>query len=186
MSKIKPEEETHGEKLSRKVIYKNPWINLYVDKVRLPNGHVLSEHHMLEMGNGSVCAVMEDSRQRILLIRLYRYPTDTMGWELPAGRIDEGETALEAMQRELLEETGYRAVHYQEILKYYPVNGISNHAMHLYRCTAAQKAGSFDPVEIHEIRWTEKEEVLRMIREGKIVDGLSLTGLLYYFQINAS
>lgn len=177
--------EGKGERLSRKVIYKNPWINLYVDKVRLPNGHVLPEHHFLELGSGSVCAVMEDSLERVLLIRLYRYPSDSVEWELPAGRIEDGETPLEAIQREVLEETGYRAVHYEEMLNYYPVNGISNHRMHLFRCQAAQKAGSFDPREVDEVRWVEKNELLSMIRTKKIVDGLSLTGLLYYLQFSS-
>ena len=172
----------HAERLSRKVIYKNSWINLYVDKVRLPNGHILPEHHLLEFGKGSVSAIMEDNRKRVLLIRLYRYPSDSTEWELPAGRVDEGETALEAVQRELLEETGYRAVHYEEILAYYPVNGISNHCMRLYRCQAAQKAGTFDPREVMEVRWFEREEILTMVRDKKIMDGLSLTGLLYYLQ----
>jgi len=176
--------EDKGERLSRKVIYKNPWINLYVDKVRLPTGHILPEHHFLEFGKGSVCAVMEDSRKRILLIRLYRYPTDSMEWELPAGRMEEGETPLEAVQREVLEETGYRAVHYEALLSYYPVNGISNHRMHLFRCQAAQKAGSFDPHEVSEVCWYEKDEIVSMIRSKKIMDGLSLTGLLYYLQFS--
>lgn len=178
--------EKKGEKLSRKVIYESPWINLYVDRVRLPNGHVLEQHHLLELGLGSVSAIIEDSRGRILLVQLYRYPSDSFEWELPAGRMEAGETALEAVQREVLEETGYRAIHYEEMLSYYPVNGVSNHRLSIFRCRAAEHAGTFDAREISEVRWYEKEEIRRMIQEKQIKDGLSLIGLLYYLSFPAA
>jgi len=56
----------------------------------------------------------------------------------------------------------------------------------LFRCLAAQKAGTFDPCEVTEVRWFDKQQILEMIREKKIMDGLSLTGLLYYLQFAQS
>ncbi len=174
-----------GEKLSRKVIYESSWLSLYIDRVRLPNDHILEEHHVLKLGRGSVSAVIEDARGRVLLVHLYRYPSDSFEWELPAGRVEEGETPLESIQREVLEETGYRAVHYQEMLSYYPVNGVSNHRLTLFRCQAAERVGAFDTREITEVRWFEKEELRRMVRDREIKDGLSLIGLLYHLSFPA-
>ena len=175
-----------GEKLSRKVIYESSWLNLYVDRVRLPNDHIIEAHHVLELGAGSVSAVIEDSRGRVLLVRLYRYPSDSFEWELPAGRVEEGETPLESIQREVLEETGYRAVHYEEMLAYYPVTGVSNHRLTIFRCRAAERVGTFDAREISEVRWYEKEELRRMIQVKEIKDGLSLIGLLYHLSFPAA
>ncbi len=178
--------EKKGEKLSRKVVYESSWLSLYVDRVRLPNGHILEEHHLLELGRGSVSAVIEDHQGRLLLIRLYRYPSDSFELELPAGRVEAGETPLEAVQREVLEETGYRAIHYEEMIAYYPVNGVSNHRMHIYKCRAAERVGTFDAIEISEVRWYAKEEIRRMIKSNEIKDGLSLIGLLYYLSSSAA
>src|SRR5579872_168774 len=58
---------------------------------------------------GSAVMMAVDERKRILLVRQYRLPADKYLWELPAGKLDEGETALQAAKRELVEETGYRA-----------------------------------------------------------------------------
>src|SRR5580693_4418721 len=59
--------------------------------------------------NGSAVMMAVDEKKRILLVRQYRLPADKYMWELPAGKVDDGETPLQAAKRELVEETGYKA-----------------------------------------------------------------------------
>ena len=61
-----------------------------------------------------------DEKKRILLVRQYRLPADAYLWELPAGKVDEGETPLQAAKRELIEETGYRAGKWEKLVSSFP------------------------------------------------------------------
>ena len=95
------------KRLSRTVIYENPWVNLYVDKVRFPDGRIIEQHHLLDFEKEAVAALVENSEGQVLLVHVYRYTTDTIEWEIPAGSVEEGESILEAARREVWEESGY-------------------------------------------------------------------------------
>ena len=71
-------------------------MNLFVDKVRLPQGRVIDRYHVLDFDREAVAAVVENSRGEILMIESYRYAIDSIEWEIPAGLIDPGEDSLEA------------------------------------------------------------------------------------------
>jgi ADP-ribose pyrophosphatase len=169
------------KQLSRTVIYKNSWINLYVDKVRFPDGRIINKHHVLDFEKESVAVLVENIRRQVLLVHAYRYPTDTIGWEIPAGAVEKGESILAAAKREVREESGYNTTRHKLIYTYNPLNGISNKIFHLVRAQAADKTGEFDRNEIKDIRWVSRSEISKMIKERSIKDGYSLTGLLLYF-----
>jgi 8-oxo-dGTP pyrophosphatase MutT (NUDIX family) len=168
-------------RLNRAVIYESPWVSLYRDRVALPSGQVIEQFHVLEFGRGAVAVIVENAQGEILMEQVSRYATGTTTWELPAGRIETGETALEAAHREVLEETGYETADHRQIYTYHPLNGISNMKVYVVRCRAGQGSGLWDQNEVDGFAWFSPEEVKAMIRDGEITDGLALVGLLLHF-----
>jgi ADP-ribose pyrophosphatase len=127
--------------------------------------------------NGSAVMMAVDDKKRILLVRQYRLPAGKYLWELPAGKLDEGETPLEAAKRELIEETGYQAKKWEKLVSYFPSPGFVAERMHLFLATklTAGKATPMDDEQI-ETRWFSKKELKAMIRKGKIEDGKTIIG----------
>ena len=171
------------QRLNREVIYENPWVNLNIDKVRFPGGRVIERHHILEFDRQAVAAVVQDDAGRFLLVHAYRYTTDRVEWEVPAGGVDPGEALEAAIQREIWEETGYQTESPQLLYSYNPMNGIANMIFHILYCKAGQKTGEPDLNEVQEARWFTKDEILEMIRGKEMMDGYTLTALLYWFTL---
>ena len=100
--------------LESKYSYRDPWLAVRSDTVRVPNGTVLSPYHTIEFPEW-VCAVALTPQQEILLIEEYRHGVKRLSFELPCGAPDhDGEDVLDAMKRELLEETGFAASEFHE------------------------------------------------------------------------
>ena len=171
------------KRLSRTTIYQNPWVNLYVDKVQFPGGRIIDRHHVLEFDKEAVAAIVEDEQGRLLLVHAYRYVTDSIEWEIPAGGVEPGESVLETARREVWEESGYETVNHQLVYSYNPMNGITNKVFHLVRCRATKITGTFDTNEVQSFYWFSMDEILTMIKEKSMKDGYSLTGLLLYLQM---
>ena len=168
------------ERLSRKIVYESPWVNLYLDKVKFSNGFVIDEFHLLDFPREAVAAIVEDSIENIILVRIPRYATDTANWELPAGNIEVGESVIEAAGREVLEETGYTSGYHQLIYSYYPMNGNANKLFHIVSCKASVNKQDFDPNEVSEIGWFSRNKIRQMIKDKAITDGYTLTALLLW------
>jgi ADP-ribose pyrophosphatase len=167
-------------RLSRTVIYESPWVNLYVDKVRLPGGRIVEKHHFLDFEKEAVAVLVQNAQGQILLVHAYRYITDTIEWEIPAGVLEDGESILGAARREVWEESGYETANHELIYTYYPMNGISNHVFHIVRSQATIKTGDFDRNEVKESKWVSRQEVQEMVKDKLVKDGFSLTALLLY------
>lgn len=166
------------KRLSRTVIYENPWVNLYVDQVQFPGGRIVDQHHLLDFGFEASAAIIRNEANDILLVQAYRYVTDSIEWEIPAGGIEPGESVIEAARREAREEAGYDTTDHQQIYTYYPMNGMCNKVFHLIRCRATEQVGTFDPNEIKAVAWFTQAEIRQMIAAGTIRDGYTLSGLL--------
>jgi ADP-ribose pyrophosphatase len=169
------------KRLSRTVIYENPWVNLYVDQVQFPGGRIIEKHHFLDFEREAVGVLVENGAGQILLVHAYRYATDTIEWEIPTGGVEKGEAILEAAQREVWEESGYETINHELIYTYYPQNGISNQVFHIARSQATTKTGDFDRNEVKEFKWASRQEIQGMIKNKLLKDGFSLTALLLYF-----
>ncbi len=120
---------------------------------------------------------------RILLERQYRHAAQSMMWELPAGRIDDGETALTAAKRELLEETGYSARQWKRILHFYVSPGFLDETMTIYLASGLQ-AGDARPEADERIatRFFALSEAKRMALQGRIRDAKTICGILWLAQ----
>jgi ADP-ribose pyrophosphatase len=167
------------KRLSRKVVYRSSWIDLYVDKVVYPAGRRV-DHHVVHFETDSVAGVVEDRRGRVLLIRSYRYIHDSIEWELPAGRLEKGETVLRGARREILEESGYETAGHRLIYKFQPVNGLADKTFHVVHCRPVRDTGVFDRNEVAGMRWFTRPELRAMIRRNRIRDGYALTALLIH------
>ena len=166
--------------MSRSVIYESPWVSLYADKVRFPGGRIIEKHHILDFHTGFVGVVVENDAGEVLLVHAYRYPLDTIEWEVVTGRMEETESPIEAARREVLEESGYETGTYRLVYSFNPINGISDKVFHVLVCRAGEKVGEFDTNEVKEIKWVDKDELKRMIKERALCDGFTLTALLLY------
>ena len=170
------------ERLSRDVVYQSPWVNLYLDKVKFPNGHVIEKFHMLDFPRAAVTAIVENDSGKIIFARIPRYTTGTTEWELPAGGVEMGESEIDAAKREALEETGYTSSDHKLIYSYYPMNGSANKLFHVVHCKAVDHVQDFDENEVSETRWFAKNDIKQMIRDKAIIDGFTLTALLLWLQ----
>jgi len=170
------------KRLERNVIYESDWINLYTDKVQLADGKIIDKYHYLHYPHESVCAILENDIGEILLIKSNRYVTNREEFEVPAGRIENGESAEQAMKREVLEETGYETSDIKYLCFFNPSNGMSDLKIHAYRAKAKEKVIDFDTNEIKDINWISKDRITDMLFRNEIQCGVSMLALLYVLQ----
>jgi len=133
---------------------------------------------------GSAVMMPVDEDNRVLLVRQYRLPANQFLWELPAGKIDEGENALQAAKRELVEETGLRARKWKKLVSFYPSPGYVEEKMTIYLATELTQ-GESHPMEDERIeaRWFAKKELRAAIASNKILDGKTMIGFLHWTRL---
>jgi ADP-ribose pyrophosphatase len=171
------------ECLSRNIVYESPWVNLYLDKVKFPNGFVIDEFHLLDFSHEAVAAIVENEDGDVVFARICRYTTGATDWELPAGGVEMGESVVDAARREVLEETGYTTDEHKLIYSYYPMNGNANKLFHIVYCKAVDNKEEFDTNEVSEVRWLTRDEIKKMIDDKAFIDGFSLIALLLWLQM---
>lgn len=124
--------------------------------------------------------VVTDPDRGVLLLWRHRFITDRWGWEIPAGRIEAGETIEEGAHREVVEETGWEPGPLRALTSYHPSNGISDQTFHLFAASGAVEVGSpVDWFESERVEWMPFGRLSEEVRAGHIGDGLSLTALLW-------
>src|SRR5215813_5322880 len=119
--------------ISSKELIRTPILWVTMDRAIDPDGFEIKRVIVQHRGSAVMMAV--DDRKRILLVRQYRLPARQYLWELPAGRLDEGEKPLQAAKRELVEETGYRARSWKKLVSFYPSPGYVSEKMFLFVAT---------------------------------------------------
>ncbi len=167
--------------LSSKVVYTGKVFKVTSDEITEPTGITARRDVIRHSGSVVVLAVEESGAEpRVLLERQYRYAARDYLWELPAGRIDPGETALAAGKRELLEETGYRARQWKRALCFYSSPGFLDETMTIFFARELT-AGDAQPEEDESIECEliPLPKVVDMIFSGKIRDGKAIAGVLW-------
>jgi len=133
---------------------------------------------------GSAVMLAVDEKNRVMLVRQYRLPASQELWELPAGKVDDGETVLQAAKRELIEETGIRAKKWKKLVDFFPSPGYVQEKMTIYQATDLTQ-GESQPMEDERIetRWFAKKELRKLIETNKILDAKTMIGFLYWARL---
>jgi ADP-ribose pyrophosphatase len=177
-----PEEKE--QLLSSEVVFEGPLFRVLRDRLIEPGGRT-SERDVVRHNGSVVILAIDSSKSRknpwIVVERQYRHAARQFLWELPAGKLEPGEDPLVGAQRELAEETGYRAKKWKLLADFYPSPGFLGEAMKVF-VAEGLLAGNANPEEDEQIefRLVKLSEVLKMIDKGAIMDGKTLTGVLLY------
>ena len=182
-----PKSRNHGAKarvVSSTEVYRGPAFWVTTEQVLEPSGVRVRRDIVRHSGSVVILAVDESgSGPRILLERQYRHTAKQVLWELPAGRIDDSESAITAAKRELLEETGYTAARWKCILRFYASPGFLAETMNLYLARGLRK-GKAQPEadEVIRIRMLPLSNAVRMAMNGAIQDAKTICGVLWLNQ----
>ena len=165
------------EIVSSKQVFENKLFKVVDEVAKDPSGFEI--HRFIVRHPGSAVMMAVDDKERILLVRQFRLPAKQELWELPAGRLDPGESALEAARRELREETGYQAKTWTELASFWPSPGYVDEKMTLFVAHDLTE-GKQEQMEDEriELRWFEEKELGDLIRAGAIHDGKTIIGFL--------
>ncbi len=167
--------------VSSRTVYRGPVFWISTDHVVEPGG-IRARRDLVHHSGSVVVLAVDDSGStpRILLERQYRHAAGDYLWELPAGRIDPGERELHAAQRELLEETGYRADHWRRILHFYASPGFVAETMAVYLATGL-RAGKAQPEddEIIYKKFVSLPAAVKMATGGTIRDAKTISSILW-------
>lgn len=162
----------------RRCLYTSEWVNVWMYDVELPDGSVI-QHHVLQLPRRSVAVVVIDRTGQVLLIWRYRFITDSWGWEVPAGWVEDGELPIVAARREVEEETGWTPTDMTELVSYKALPGLSDHHFTVFLARGASQLSDTAPdsSETTRVEWVPITEFGRLIRQGLVTDGPSLTAL---------
>ena len=166
-------------KISSKIVYQNPWITIHEDQTISQDGNTGIYGYM--ESRDSCMIVVVDDPERLYLVRGFRYPSQSFGWELPGGGGD-NEDLLEASKRELEEETSIIAQSWQKLGEAYVCNGLMTEKMAVFLARELSFTGQREQSDelFSDMRFFTLDEIDDLIREGEINDCQTLAGLHYY------
>lgn len=165
------------KRVSSKSIYKGRILDLRVDEVLLENGaRTIRE----VIDHGGACGVVAfDENGDLLMVKQYRYPLGQELLEIPAGKMDEGETPKQCAFRELEEETGYRAKKLTPLGKMYPAAAYDCEVVHLFYAEQLSKSSQrLDEDEFLTVCRVTLSEAVQMVMQGEIPDSKTQIAVL--------
>lgn len=164
-------------KVTSQKVFSGRLLHVYFDEVRLPDGEMSTREWIKHPGASAVVPIFENGD--VMMIKQFRYPMSQIFYEVPAGKIDAGETADSTAYRELQEEAGLSCKSYQYLGHYYPGIGYSDEIIHLY--TAWDITSRAQKVDDDEFVINERlpfKEAVEMVHSGEISDGKTMVALL--------
>ncbi|MEP1085264.1 NUDIX hydrolase [Algoriphagus sp.] len=159
-------------------IYENPWIAVEEHKVINPAGND-GIYGKVHFKNRAMAILPIDKDLNTWLIGQYRYPLDEYSWEIPMGGGPLDEDLLVSAKRELKEETGLLAGKWTEIMKIHTSNSVTDEVGYVYMAEElTQGETEFEETEVLKIAKLPFVEVLKMVMNGQITDGISVAAIL--------
>ncbi len=167
------------EVLESNLMYKGKVLEVYSDKVVMPNGNVATRETVVR---GSAAAIVPvDKDGNIIFVRQYRHAIKGMALEIPAGMLEEGEDPAVSAKRELEEETGWIANSLTYVTKLVMSIGVCTETLYIYIAKdLTEGVMNPDPDEFIEIETYSLEESIKMVYSGEIIDGKTAAALLAY------
>jgi ADP-ribose pyrophosphatase len=166
---------TRAHKVGTERVYEGGIINLRVDILEYEGRKKRRE---VVEHNGGVVIACQPTPDEVILIRQYRYVVDEELIELPAGRIEIGEDPLPAAQRELIEETGFKAEKWEELARMYSAPGFCNEMLYMYLATDTKEVPkNLDEDEETDVMRVSLDEAWKLINAGKARDAKTVAGV---------
>jgi ADP-ribose pyrophosphatase len=174
------------DQVASRRVYSGRVLDLDLDTVRFPNGRTGELEMIRHPGAAAVIPVLSDdgaADPQLLLIRQYRYAAGGPIWEIPAGRLEAGESPEDCARRELLEEVGATAGRWQPLTTIYTTPGFTDERIHLFAArdlVVREQETRREPDEFMEVRPVPMSRALEMVRDGEVVDAKTVTAVLFF------
>ena len=169
-------------RLATVTVYEGAFLTIKRDTVRLPDGKQAVREYTTHPGAVMVIPLFEDGQ--VLMERQYRYPLERVMTELPAGKLDDAEGGLACGQRELLEETGYRAGRWDYLTRIHPVISYSTEFIDIWLARdLSHGEQKLDEGEFLDVFRMPATELLQWVRDGRITDVKTIIGAFWLEKI---
>ncbi len=160
------------------VAFRNQWLKVNKKTYTHENQPGAQEYFVVERSPFVVVVAIDGSD--LLMVRHYRHGTDATYLELPAGYIDEGETAISAARRELREETGFEAAEATLLGELHPLPGYVRSSAHIVACNGLRQVGPIiDAVEIEQVLRVPTARAIDMIVKGEVIEMQAVSAILF-------
>lgn len=160
-------------------VFEGVKVNLDVVKIQTDDGGTVEREVVVHPGAVTILGILDDGR--IVMIRNHRWTVGKKLWELPAGTLEAGEDPAVCAGREMIEETGYEAAKIERLTDFYTSPGILTEWMYTFVATGLKHVGqALEETERIEVEPIEPERLIQMIRDGEVVDGKSISTILYW------
>jgi len=173
-----PPDRIHTER-----VYDGRIVRVDIDTVRAPDGSEMRLEMVRHRGAAAIVPLLsglDAEDPSVLLIKQYRYATGGTIWEIPAGVLEPGEEPVECARRELREEVGAEASKLEHLTTIYTTPGFTDERIHIFLATGLTVGETQHELdEFIEVTTLPMSRILEMIRDGELLDGKSVSALLY-------
>jgi ADP-ribose pyrophosphatase len=165
------------EKLRTVSTIKGKSFSVNLDEVKLPSGRITNRIRVIHPDASAIVPFTQDGK--VILVKQFRYSIQEETLEIPAGKIDEGETAEKCAYRELAEETGYTASKLEFLLTYVPAIGYSSERLFIFKATGLDEVVNYQKPddEISKLELLTLDEIRAKILSGEIIDGKTIVAI---------
>ena len=165
------------------LVFENKWLTVYFDRVSAANPKIQRYTRIVESSGKTGVAIVPIWKDRLGLVRVFRYPIHAEVWEIPRG-FGESNDVLADAKRELEEETGLVGLEFRDLGSIHPNSGVLSSSVQLFAAICHVDPRNTKPKdsEVSEFKWFQVGEVYEMIRRGQLSDGFALAAIFRSLQ----